>query len=143
VNTDSGIVDHSPTTTGILVVEDDADVRNVLQELLADQGYSSTGMANGRVALDWLTSAHDVPALILLDLMMPQMDGWEFLVRVQKEPRLRKIPVAIMSAHPSVRSALGDPSAPFGAFLLLPKPIDLQRLLAILASVAPKAPIGA
>jgi CheY-like chemotaxis protein len=137
--------DRAPDATRILVVEDDDDVRNVLQELLAEEGYPTAGMPNGRVALDWLTSSTDAPSLILLDLMMPQMDGWEFLVRLDREATLRRIPVAIMSAHPSVRNALDDPAAPLGGFFLLPKPIDLKRLLAIIDIVvpAPNAPTGA
>jgi CheY-like chemotaxis protein len=140
----SAAVDRAPDTTRILVVEDDDDVRNVLQELLAEEGYSTAGMPNGRVALEWLRSSPDVPSLILLDLMMPHMDGWEFLVRVDQEATLRKVPIAIMSAHPSVRSALDDPAAPLGAFFLLPKPIDLKRLLAIIDTVVPppKAPMA-
>jgi CheY-like chemotaxis protein len=133
----SAAVDRAPDATRILVVEDDDDVRNVLQELLAQEGYSTAGMPNGRVALDWLRSSSDAPSLILLDLMMPQMDGWEFLVRLDQEETLRRIPVAIMSAHPSVRNALDDPGAPLGSFFLLPKPIDLKRLLAIIDTVVP------
>jgi CheY-like chemotaxis protein len=141
----SATVDRAPDANRILVVEDDDDVRSVLQELLAEEGYSTAGMSNGRVALDWLRSSPDAPSLILLDLMMPQMDGWEFLVRLDQEETLRRIPVAIMSAHPSVRNALDDPAAPLGSFFLLPKPIDLKRLLAIIDTVvpAPNAPMSA
>jgi CheY-like chemotaxis protein len=124
-------------TTRVLVVDDDDDVRNLLQELLAEEGYDSAAVPNGQLALDWLRSSPDAPSLILLDLMMPQMDGWEFLTRIDEEPELRAIPVAIMSAHPSVRQDFETRPSHFGEFFLLPKPLNLSRLLAIVAGVAP------
>ena len=130
---------HHPSAgdTSILVVDDEEDIREFLQELLAGEGCTTAGMPNGQLALEWLASSPDVPALILLDLMMPEMDGWQFLDHADQEPRLRGIPIAIMSAHPSVRNAYNGRGAHFGAFFLLPKPIDVPRLLAIVAGVMP------
>ena len=106
-----------------------------MQELLAGAGYSSEGAANGRFALDRLQSSPDVPVLILLDLMMPQMNGVEFLDRIDAEYGLRFIPVALMSAHPDVGHAFAGREAPFGPFFLLPKPIDVTKLFTIVADL--------
>jgi CheY-like chemotaxis protein len=121
----------------VLVVDDDADIRGVMREFLASEGYSSVGVANGQLALEWLRSSPVLPDLILLDLMMPEVGGLEFLGRIDEERAFRLIPVAIMSAHPSVRRALEDRETRFGPSFLLPKPVDFSRLLTIVAGVVP------
>jgi CheY-like chemotaxis protein len=121
----------------VLVVDDDDDIRGVMREFLASEGYSSVGVANGKLALDWLRSSPDLPDLILLDLMMPDMGGLEFLGSIDEERAYRLIPVAIMSADPSVRRALENRETRFGPSFLLPKPIDFTRLLTIVAGVVP------
>lgn len=128
--------------TRVLVVDDDDDVRTVVQELLAEEGYPSAGVPNGQMALDWLRSSSNAPSIILLDLMMPQMNGWELLARINMDPALRRIPVALMSAHPSVRRAFDGRETDFGPYFLLPKPIDLTRLLAIVAGITPATDIA-
>ena len=82
----------------ILVVDDDADLRETLQVLLDDSGYGVTAVANGQAALDQL-KAGARPSLILLDLMMPEMNGWQFLERAQADAVLDAIPVVIMTAR--------------------------------------------
>ena len=134
-------IDPPESPVDVLVVDDDDDIRSAVQELLAEEGYSSEGAANGKVALELLRASQNRPALILLDLMMPEMDGWTLLVRLQEDPTLRQVPVAIMSAHPSVRSAFEDRETSFASFFLLPKPVDLSRLLAIVSGVRP-APVS-
>jgi CheY-like chemotaxis protein len=124
----------------ILVVDDDDDVRGVMQEFLAGEGYSSVGVSGGQLALNWLKSAPDLPRLILLDLMMPEMDGLEFLDRIDEERDFRLIAVAIMSAHPSVRQALKDRETRFGPAFLLPKPVDMTRLLTIVDGLVQDVP---
>jgi two-component system OmpR family response regulator len=121
----------------VLVVDDDDDIRGVMREFLASEGYSSAGVANGQLALEWLRSSRELPDLILLDLMMPNMDGMAFLGSIDEERAFRLIPVAIMSADPSVRRALDHRETRFGPSFLLPKPIDFTRLLAIVAGVVP------
>ena len=121
----------------VLVVDDDDDIRGVMREFLAGEGYSSAGVANGQLALEWLRSSPDLPNLILLDLMMPDMGGLEFLGNIDEERAFRLIPVAIMSADPSVRRALENRETRFGPSFLLPKPIDFNRLLTIVAGVVP------
>ncbi len=76
----------------LLVVEDDADIRDALDGLLSMEGFRVTGCSNGREALDWL-HASPKPDLILLDLMMPIMDGWQFRVAQKEDPELATIPV--------------------------------------------------
>jgi CheY-like chemotaxis protein len=121
----------------VLVIDDDDDIREGVQSFLEAEGHPTNGAANGREALSLLRNQAEPPCLILLDLMMPIMSGWEVLVELDVDPKLREIPVAIMSAHPCSRSAprTGAPSAEdsLGTMsrMLLPKPLDLSRLLAI------------
>jgi CheY-like chemotaxis protein len=123
-----------PAPCDVLVVDDDDDVRGVVEQLLEQQGYSALSATNGKEALELLRRTANVPALILLDLMMPQMDGWEFLVLLRMEDvRLRRVPIVIMSAHPSVCRPVGVREAPFAQCLLLPKPFDASRLLAVVS----------
>jgi len=119
----------------ILVVDDDDDIRDALQDVLESEGYKTLGAANGREALDLLHTSTDRPSLVLLDLMMPEMDGWEFLMKVDAEPELRGMPVALMSAHPSVRKALDKGRNDASSRLLLPKPLNLLRLLSVVRDV--------
>ena len=75
----------------ILVVDDDPDIRTSLAEILGDEGYRVAGARNGREALDYLRR-RTRPSLILLDMMMPDMDGWLFRREQQKLPELASIP---------------------------------------------------
>src|SRR3954470_23412003 len=124
----------------ILVVDDDDDIREAIKEVLEHEGYSATGASNGHEALQALARGEVRPSLILLDLMMPEMDGWEFLRRIDDEPGLHRIPVALMSAHPSVRRAFVKDAGGTASRLLLPKPLHLLRLLATVRDVCAAAP---
>jgi CheY-like chemotaxis protein len=110
----------------ILVVDDDPDIRDSLTEILGDEGYRVTGVGNGREALAYLT-AQTRPSLILLDMMMPEMDGWRFRVEQQKNPDFAGIPVVILSAHGNVREA----ALALGAADYLRKPLRIESLLEI------------
>src|SRR5258706_12954853 len=81
----------------LLVVEDDADIRDALDGLLSTEGFRIAGCSNGREALDWLRTSPK-PDLILLDLMMPVMDGWQFRVEQKQDPALATIPILALSA---------------------------------------------
>src|SRR3954470_10491942 len=83
----------------VLLVEDDLDVRDTLQDLLESDGYDVIPAANGKQALDFLT-LNDPPGadLVILDLMMPMVSGWEVLDRMSDDPRLAGIPVIVVSA---------------------------------------------
>lgn len=107
----------------ILVVDDDAAIRNVLQEILVDEGYHVVTAANGAEALRYLQSNRR-PRLILLDLMMPVMDGAEFHARKNADPRLRDIPVIVLSAHLRARELIADDVA-----TVLPKPVRYDQLV--------------
>jgi CheY-like chemotaxis protein len=109
----------------ILVVEDDRATRDAVAIVLQDEGYAVTGVANGQEALLHLRQAAP-PDLILLDLMMPVMNGWEFRRQQTKEPALKSIPVMIVSADAGVPQK----AAALGAVDYLVKPIDLDKLLA-------------
>ena len=81
----------------VLVVEDDADLRESLSQALRDHGFTVTQAADGQQALDLLKSGIR-PGVILLDLMMPVLSGWEFRDALREDPELAKIPQLIVSA---------------------------------------------
>jgi CheY-like chemotaxis protein len=83
----------------VLVIEDDPTIREVLVEVLGEHGYEAMGASNGREALDALASTSDRPCVILLDLMMPVMDGRSFREEQLQCPDLSAIPVIVISAH--------------------------------------------
>ena len=89
-----------PTPGPVLIVEDHPDGRMMLVDLLEMAGYEVKSAANGQEALNLLKASENgpLPCLILLDLYMPVMDGWEFLHRQNQEERLREIPVVVLSA---------------------------------------------
>jgi PAS domain S-box-containing protein len=83
----------------ILVVEDDAASREVVVELLAQNGLPAVAVADGQAALEWLEG--ELPSVVLLDLMMPRLDGYEVLTRMRADPRLAELPVVVMTAFDS------------------------------------------
>src|SRR5262245_1603772 len=91
--------EHCPASSdaSILVVEDDLPTRETLCRMLTGMGNVAHAAVNGRSALDWLDS-HPAPSLILLDLMMPEMDGFEFLRELRKGPAFAEIPVIVVTA---------------------------------------------
>ncbi len=99
-------------------MDDDDSIREVLAEVLRDEGYEVACARNGEQALREMRQ-HGPPDLMLLDLMMPVMSGWELLELLQASSDLSRVPVVVVSAM----------SAP-GAWEHLAKPIDLDRLLA-------------
>jgi len=116
----------------ILIVEDDDDIREALTQILELEGYVVREAANGREALD-ISAKEPIPSLILLDLMMPVMDGWQFRAEQMKDPHLSKVPVVVISADASVHEKV----AAFGAATVLPKPISLDRLLRAVETLYP------
>jgi CheY-like chemotaxis protein len=106
----------------ILVVDDDPDILQTLALCLSTEGYRVTMAANGQEALGLL--AKEKPAAILLDLMMPVMDGWQFVAEIEKRG-LRNAPLLILSADRSVQGH----ALKLGADAFLAKPFDLDELL--------------
>jgi CheY-like chemotaxis protein len=123
----------------ILVVDDDADLRDSLAQVLLDEGYAVAKAAHGGEALDCLR-AGPLPSVILLDLMMPVLNGWQFREAQVRDPELASIPVLVISADPSAARA----AAELGVTGSLSKPLDVGRLLAAIercagpAGVAPR-----
>src|SRR5438034_634386 len=118
------------TTNGrcpVLIVEDDNDLRDMMAQLLMLEGFQTAAVANGREALEYLNSGAR-PDVILLDLMMPIMDGWEFRRRQQADPTVSAVPVIVLSALDPTRAADVNANA------FLKKPLDFDRLLALVRS---------
>lgn len=111
----------------IMVVEDDADVRESLAEVLSDSGFEPVLATNGEEALTRLRALQTRPSLILLDVMMPVMDGQQFRTEQLKDEGLKEIPVVVLSAHANV----GEAAEGMGVAGYMRKPVDLAELLAM------------
>ena len=109
----------------VLVVDDDTDVRESMADILRIEGLEAVVARDGGEALHLLQTRGDKPSLILLDLMMPRMSGWELLERLGEDRALASIPVCVVSAS-------GAP-LPTGARAMLIKPFDMHRLLEVVA----------
>jgi len=108
-----------------MVIEDDVDVRDALVEVLSDNGYTTIQASNGQEAIELLRSALPMPTLILLDVMMPVMDGWEFRNAQRADASIAEIPVVVLTAHANAqRTAEQMAAAGF-----LKKPVTLEALL--------------
>jgi CheY-like chemotaxis protein len=116
-------------TRSVLIVEDDLDIRETLAEILQDEGYPVATAANGREAMAHLRSRAPT-CVILLDLMMPIMNGWEFRAEQQQDPALAQIPVVVVSGDGNV----AQKAASLSVDGYLAKPIDLDRLLDTVAA---------
>ncbi len=108
----------------VMVVDDDDQIREVMRQILDHEGYKVASAGNGSEAMAYLRSSGE-PCLILLDLMMPVMDGWEFRSRQRKDPQLAEIPVVVVSALANV----GERAESLEADGYLRKPVDFDDLL--------------
>ena len=90
--------------TRILVVDDEPSARNALARLLRHEGYEVVGAENGREALDVLGAASPSPDLILLDLMMPELDGLELLEILHEHPQWKALPVVVLTAMSDIHT---------------------------------------
>ena len=115
----------------ILVVEDDPDIRATIAEVLADEGYTVLAAKHGADGLLCLGNAKQLPAVIILDLMMPVMDGITFRQEQRKNPEWADIPVLVLSADRSSR----DKAQAMGARGYLQKPFDIDQFLQLLREV--------
>ena len=112
----------------VLIVEDDEDTAESLKDTIEVMGYKADIAGNGKMALDCLRRAPTKYCLVLLDLMMPVMNGWDFLSEHHADDTISGIPVIIVTAIPrgQTRGAATDATA------FLPKPVDTARLEAAL-----------
>lgn len=122
------------TAHQILIVDDDADIRESLIELISDHGYEAVGASDGRAALDQLRAGQRRPCVILLDLMMPRMDGWQFREEQRNDPTLAGIPVVVLSAYEH-RAAMSE----LGAADYLGKPVPIDALIGAIRRHCPDA----
>jgi CheY-like chemotaxis protein len=114
------------TDCRVLIIDDDDDVREALVALLITEGYDATGAHSGLAALATMTWKRFIPDVILLDLLMPSMDGAQFHAVLQKHPDWSRIPVVVCTgaAQPVALAVFG----------VLEKPFDLEEMLAIVKS---------
>ena len=110
----------------ILVVDDEADILHFLELVLAERGYAVLTAPGGQQAL--AQARTHVPDLVLLDIMMPQMDGWEVLRLLRIDPRTAAIPVAMISARTDAKDRVQGLQE--GAIDYICKPFSLEELLA-------------
>lgn len=116
----------------VLVVDDHADTREFVTEFLRTEGYAVSEAENGRVALELLAAdAEHVPALIILDLEMPVMTGWEFLSRIQGYRHLSRIPVLVTSGSHAFMEGLSS----YEVAGFLRKPYGLDELVLRVATL--------
>jgi CheY-like chemotaxis protein len=119
---DSAVARDPPPV--VLVVEDDHDSRVMIRSILEDEGYVVHSAANGRVAVEMLSSGQVRPALLIVDLNMPVMDGWQLMGFLRGHPELAAVPVGVQSGD-------RDSTLPDGVSFVLQKPINVDALLAL------------
>jgi len=108
----------------VLLVEDDLDISESIQTILVEENYHVQCKYNGREALEYLTNTEVEPSLILLDVMMPFMNGYQFREAQLKNPRIANIPTIILSAANELQD---DEQFHFNDFIQ--KPLDIETLL--------------
>ncbi|HSI34215.1 MAG: PleD family two-component system response regulator [Phycisphaerae bacterium] len=121
----------------VLIVDDDSGSRQVLERLFALRGHRARTVSSGSDALNSLLAGPPAPDVIVLDVMMPDMDGYELLEKIRHDPRLTQVPVVMYSA-------IGDPSADdrareLGADDFIPKPTPFPEILTRIARLLPQA----
>jgi CheY-like chemotaxis protein len=116
---------------GILIVDDDLDTGEAMSELLAYQGFEVALASDGQSALEALRSADTLPDVILLDLMMPVMNGWQFRRAQLDDPQLASVPVIVVTASLASDSQLSQ----LKAAALFHKPVDAGTLVRKINSI--------
>jgi len=112
----------SPSQHTVLIVEDEADLREMMSEALQMKGYAVVTADEGQQALQKLEDM-DPPCLILLDLLMPGMNGWDFFEKLRERPAFAAVPVIVHSSAPD--------RAPAGVTRVLKKPLLFDGLIAV------------
>jgi DNA-binding response OmpR family regulator len=118
-------MDSSVDTACIVLVEDDPDIQEAVRDMLTAAGYTITVANNGREALAHLKDTERLPCLVIMDVFMPEMNGYELLKLLRSQDRFVTLPVAVCSAS-------DDP--PPGAARYLKKPFELASLIGVVES---------
>ena len=119
----------------LCVVDDDADIREALGDVLTLEGYEVVMAGDGQSALDRLRTRKSGCCLILLDLMMPRMNGWEFRRNQLADPGLADIPVVLLTGAGAAAKAIDE----LHVEGIIEKPVDLDALLAKIADYCDRA----
>jgi CheY-like chemotaxis protein len=119
----------APIRKTVLVVEDDADLRSVLEDIFSDHGLEPVGLRDGKEAVCWLAE-HGKPDAMVLDLMMPIMSGWQVLDWLGHHDELKGLPVVVLTA--AERGGQRAAAQARGVTRVLPKPVDVDTLLGAL-----------
>ncbi|HHW10593.1 MAG TPA: response regulator [Firmicutes bacterium] len=121
----------------ILIVEDEANIAQVLEEVLSDEGYDVVALADGQEALDWLQQEKSLPDLVLVDLFMPRVNGKEIVTYMRSRESLATVPILLVTG--AVPSAHDFP--PFGSYQgIIGKPFDIADILEKVAYFLPQPP---
>ena len=119
------MIQNNPTRKSVLVVEDDMDIQSSIVQILVEEGYEAHGVSNGQEALDLLNASTQLPSLIILDIMMPIMNGWEFRCLQKRDTLLASIPVIVCSSAGDIQ----EEARLIGARDYLQKPVVPEVLL--------------
>ncbi len=130
------LIGSGVTSRQILVVDDEPTIRELLVELLTTEGYVAEAVANGWVALEWLRAHHPMPCLVLLDMMMPVMDGRQFLSVIEEDSTFGAVPVVVITAHDVCKELRNSPRV----VDCIQKPLQVDRLLAAIEANNPPPP---
>jgi CheY-like chemotaxis protein len=122
----------SPNKT-ILLIEDDRDICEIVTQVLDEEGYQTVAVNNGAEGLRHLRSQGARPFVIVLDLMLPVMDAWQFRSEQAEDAQIADIPVVIFSANPKIAQHAGS----LGAAAMIRKPPDLDELLDVVGRFLP------
>jgi CheY-like chemotaxis protein len=127
-------VDVAKSSFRVLVADDDPNIRRLIVAALRREGYGFVEAANGKEALEVMRTQQ--PSVVVLDLMMPLVSGWDVLRARAEDPELQKIPVIVVSANrePALAAAMTA-----GICAFLPKPFDIGALSALVRSCLPLA----
>jgi CheY-like chemotaxis protein len=119
----------------VLIIDDDAALCDALSTALSDEGYAVVAAENGLEGLRYLRTTDEMPCVILLDVMMPVMDAFQFLEEQQNDPALAAVPVVVLTAGGTTPRL-----SQIGAAICVHKPVDLNVLLSIVAQYCSAAP---
>lgn len=117
----------------VMIIEDNDDLRELMMDVIKHEGYDVVGARHGQDALERLARLEDDPSLVLLDLMMPVMDGMTFLDRARAASLLPGVPIVVLTALPREVH-------PQGVKQVVKKPVSPRALLEIVRDLCPAAP---